>query len=113
MSGWIRNDWATQQMRLDPLCPPDACVYDKGDLRAFVMYADIEVMPGPRWHIVLASAERRPDWQEAVDAQVQLLPGSMRIALLPPPPIGELAIHICELIEQPERPRPPRWRWLQ
>lgn len=107
MTDWIRNDWATAEMRRDPFCPPDACVYDKGPLRAFVLYADMEeIMPGPRWHIVLASADRKPGLEEAREAQEALLPG-LRIVVFQAPHAGDLAIHICEVLE------PERRRWLQ
>lgn len=106
MSGWVRNDEATRYMRSDPTCPPDACVYDKGPLRAFVMYADVYIMPGLRWHIVLGSAEGKPDMAAAREAREALLPGIEFVAYLPArDTAGDNAIHICEVIPDRERSR--------
>lgn len=103
MSQWVRNEVMTRAMRQDPYCPTDACVYDKPPLRAFVMYADIEEpMPGLRWHIVLASAEGRPDLEQAFEAQEALLPG-LRICVVPAPYVSDRSLHICELLGLRER----------
>lgn len=104
MSHWTRNDWATAEMRRDPLCPPDACVYDNGPLRAFVLYTDFELMPGLRWHIVLGSVHGKPDMEEARAAWDALLPGIDRVCYLPAKDhAGENAIHICELVPDSRR----------
>lgn len=112
MTQWVRNDAATLEMRKDPICPPDACVYDNGTMRAFVLYADMEDFPGMRWHIVLANSERRPNLVDAHAACDALLPGMIdEIAVLASPHLGDLSIHICELTEKSAQP--PPWRFLQ
>ena len=101
MSQWIRNEEVTRRMRADPDCPADACVYDKPPLRAFVMYADVEIFPGLRWHVVVASADGQPTWTEARAAWMALLPGIYPICYLPTEDTaGDNAIHICEIGEQ-------------
>lgn len=112
MREWTRNEQKTSDMRLDPHCPPDAVVFDNGEFTAFVLYADLEPMRGFRWHLILGSEARKPDFSDAAAAREQLLPG-IKWAVMPGPDVGVYSLHVCEITEKPEQPEGRRWRWLQ
>ena len=69
-----------------------------------MLYADIELMPGLRWHLIVASSEGRPDMDAARDAREALLPGVEEVCYIPAKEhAGDNAIHICELTETRSR----------
>lgn len=96
MSGWVRSERDTQEMRESIDCPPDTVVYHQHDLKALVIFGDRDGQ-GERWHLYLASAKRAPTTDELLDARQELLPGIDDYDYAPDPEGGSHCLHLWEL----------------
>jgi hypothetical protein len=91
LNGW--RDLGRHDL-MDGLAPPivhSVRLYTKGGCK--VLISEESQGDKLRWHLSISRADRYPGWDEIKDARYSLLPASVTMAMILPPPEQYVNVH--------------------